>query len=72
MSTSQSQAAGLRLRTIRRASEESGASQSFFKQLIRQGKLKRYKINSSTFVSLTDFENVATAEEQVAKESIQS
>lgn len=49
----------LRLRTIKRASAETGASQSFFKQLLREGKLTRYGVNSARYVSLTEFERLA-------------
>jgi len=48
-----------RLVTIKKASLETGASTSFFKQLIREGKLTRYKINSATYVSLLEFEHLA-------------
>jgi hypothetical protein len=48
------------LRTIKKASDETGASVSFFKQLLREGKLTRYKIKSATYVSLTEFETIAT------------
>lgn len=47
------------LRTLKKAHAETGASISYFKQLIREGKLKRYKINSATYVSLNEFENLA-------------
>lgn len=47
------------LRTIKKAASETGASISYFKQLIREGKLTRYKINSATYVSLVEFENLA-------------
>lgn len=47
------------LRTIKKAHLETGASISYFKQLLREGKLTRYKINSATYVSLSEFENLA-------------
>lgn len=47
------------LRTIKKAHQEIGASQSYIKQLLRLGKLTRYKIRSATYVSLTEFENLA-------------
>lgn len=47
------------LRTLKKAHTETGASISYFKQLIREGKLIRYKINSATYISLTEFENLA-------------
>ena len=45
--------------TIKKASEITGSSCSFFKQLIREKKLNRYKINTATFVSLIEFEYLA-------------
>jgi hypothetical protein len=47
------------LRTIKKAHQETGASISYFKQLLREGKLNRYKINSATYISLAEFENLA-------------
>lgn len=47
------------LRTIKRASIETGCSISFFKKLLQEGKLTRYKIHSATYVSLTEFEKIA-------------
>ena len=47
------------LRTVKKASQETGASISFFKQLLREGMLTRYKINSATYISLTEFEALA-------------
>jgi len=58
----------LNLRTLKRASLETGASYSFFKQLIREGKLKRYKVNSATYVSLSEFEILASQGVQVSTE----
>jgi hypothetical protein len=49
----------MNLRTLKKASAEIGTSISFLKQLIREGKLTRYKINSATFISLTEFEKLA-------------
>lgn len=49
----------LNLRTIKKAASETGASISYFKQLIREGKLTRYQINSAIYVSLVEFENLA-------------
>lgn len=48
-----------KLVTIRKAHEITGASISFIKQLLREGKLTRHKINSATYVSLAEFENLA-------------
>lgn len=47
------------LRTIKKAAAETGVSISYFKQLLREGKLTRYKINSATYVSLVEFEKLA-------------
>jgi hypothetical protein len=49
----------LKLRTLKKAHAETGASISFFKQLLRQGKLNRFKINSATYIDLREFENLA-------------
>lgn len=54
-----------KLRTIKKAHQETGASISYFKQLLREGKLSRYKINSATYVSLTEFENLAKPQSKV-------
>jgi hypothetical protein len=48
-----------RLVTIKKAHEITGGSISFFKQLLREGKLTRYKINSATYISLVEFEKIA-------------
>ena len=47
------------LRTVKKASQETGASQSYFRQLIREGKLKKYTINTAVYVSLNEFEKIA-------------
>ncbi len=41
--------------TIKKAHEATGSSTSFFKQLLREKMLTRYKIKSATFISLTEF-----------------
>lgn len=48
-----------KLVTIRKAHEITGASVSFIKQLLREGRLRRYKIHSATYVSLIEFEAIA-------------
>lgn len=48
------------LRTIKKAAQETGASTSFLTQLLEEGKLTRYKINTATYISLVEFENIAT------------
>lgn len=45
--------------TIKKACALIGCSPSFVKQLIREGQLKKYKINSATYVSMTEFEHIA-------------
>jgi hypothetical protein len=45
--------------TVKKAHQTTGASVSFFKQLLRERKLTRYKINSATYVSLSEFESIA-------------
>jgi hypothetical protein len=50
----------LRLRTIKKLNQEVGISVSFIKQLLYEGKLTRYKIGSATYVSLTEFEKLAS------------
>lgn len=47
------------LRTIKRASEVTGASERFLKHLIAEGRLIKYKINSATFISLIELESIA-------------
>lgn len=49
------------LMTIKRASQETGVSISFFKKLLQEGRLRRYKINSATYVSIKEFESLAQA-----------
>ncbi len=50
---------GKNLRTVKKASQETGASVSFFRQLLREGKLTKYRINTAVYVSLTEFEELA-------------
>ena len=47
------------LRTIKKAASETGASPRFLTQLIEEGKLTRFKINTATYISLTEFEQIA-------------
>jgi len=49
---------GRELATLKKASERTGASISFIKQLVRENKLTKYKINSATYISLTEFEQI--------------
>jgi len=48
-----------RLRTLKQASQETGSSISFFKQLVREQKLTKYSVNSAVYVSLAEFEKIA-------------
>ena len=49
------------LRTVKKASQETGASISFFRQLLRERKLTKYTINTAVYVSITEFEEIAQA-----------
>ena len=50
---------GKNLVTVRKAHQITGASMSFFRQLIREEKLKKYTVNSAVYISLTEFEQLA-------------
>lgn len=52
------------LRTVKRASFETGVSQSFFRKLVREKKLKRYSINSALYISLVEFQELASLSEK--------
>lgn len=45
--------------TIKKAFQLKGGSISFFRQLIREGKLTKYTINSSVYIDLNEFEEIA-------------
>jgi len=49
------------LRTIKKACAETGASVAFLNQLLQEGKLTRFKINTATYISLEEFESIAIA-----------
>lgn len=49
----------LNLVTLKRASELTGVSVSFFKQLLREKNLTRFKVHSATYISLSEFEKLA-------------
>ena len=49
---------------LKKASELIGSSPSFFKQLIAEGKLTKYRINSAVFISLEEFENLMIKDEK--------
>lgn len=46
------------LKTVKKASQEIGVSQSFLRQLIREGQIKKYKANSAVFISMNEFEQL--------------
>jgi hypothetical protein len=54
-----SNAVDKRLRTIKRLTSEVGMSSRYITKLMRQGRLTRYKVGRSTYVSLTEFEEIA-------------
>jgi hypothetical protein len=58
---------GLRLVTIKKMHTTTGASQSFIKQLIREKKLTRYRINSAVYVSMAEFESTAKPDYETEK-----
>ncbi len=47
------------LRTMKAASRQIGPSISFFKQLVKEGKLKKYRIRRTAYISLVEFESLA-------------
>lgn len=47
------------LRTVKKTCEITGASQSFIYQLLQEGQLTMYKINTATYVSLSEFDAIA-------------
>lgn len=49
-----------RLRTIKKASKATGASERFLKQLVYDGVLTCYKIRSATYINLEEFYSAAT------------
>jgi hypothetical protein len=49
----------LNLVTLKKANQLRGVSVSFLKQLMREGQLTRFKINSATYVSLSQFDRIA-------------
>lgn len=57
------------LRTINQAAKETGTSPRFINHLLTAGKLTRYKINTATFISMEEFEQIAVP---VKKEKIQT
>jgi hypothetical protein len=57
------------LRTIKKAASETGASVPFLNQLLQEGKLTRFKINTATYISMTEFESIAIP---IKKQKLQS
>jgi hypothetical protein len=51
-----------KLVTVKMASQLTGASRSFFRQLIREHKLRKFKINTAVYVDLREFEKLAQPE----------
>jgi hypothetical protein len=47
---------------IKKAHELTGTSVSFFKKLLKENRLQRYKIDRCTYVSLVEFEKMAQPE----------
>lgn len=50
---------GKNLKTLKRLSSETGASVSFLKQLIKERKLTKFRINSGVYISMDEFELLA-------------
>lgn len=50
-----------RLVTYKKAQQETGSSTSFLKQLVREGKLTKHRINSAVFIDLNQFQSLAQA-----------
>lgn len=48
------------LRTIKKAASETGASPRFLQQLTEEGMLTKHYIKSAVYISLTEFEAIAT------------
>lgn len=46
--------------TVRKASEITGASRSFIRSLMSRGLLKKYSIRTAVYVSLKEFEQLAS------------
>lgn len=48
------------LRSVKKAAQLTGASERFLERLLEEGMLTRYKIKSATYISLVEFESIAT------------
>jgi len=53
----------LRLTNVKKVTEQTGASRGFLNQLIREGKLHRYKIGRAMYISMTEFESLAKVQD---------
>jgi hypothetical protein len=49
----------LNLVTVKKANQLTGASPSFFRQLLREKKLTTFRVNSAVYISLQEFESIA-------------
>lgn len=47
-----------RLRTVKQAAKEIGASEGFLWQLLREGTLTLYKVHRATYISMAEFESI--------------
>lgn len=52
----------LNLVTLKRGAEQVGCSVSFIKLLQREGRLRKYRINTTVLFSLREFEKIAVIE----------
>lgn len=57
------------LKTIKKAAQETGASTRFLEHLLKEGLLKRHKIKSATFISMTELESIAV---EVKKQKVET
>lgn len=55
------------LRTLKAASAQYGPSISFFKKLVKEGKLRKYRIYRTAYISLVEFESLAIPADQLKK-----
>lgn len=54
-----------RLTTVKLAAAKIGCSESLFRQLLREGKLTRFKMYSYTFISLAEFDSIVIPIKQI-------
>jgi hypothetical protein len=55
------------LRTLKAASAQVGPSISFFKKLVKQGRLRKYRIDRTAYISLVEFESLAIPARELKK-----